>query len=84
MARQALSNRVRKGTALTSPKLTRDFPTLKLRALEHEVFALILLDGRHRVIEYIELFRGTSDGKNTFLDFAPGRTRGTQCHCPNI
>ena len=45
-ARQVLSNRVRKGTALTSPQLTRDFLTLKLGALEHEVFALILLDGR--------------------------------------
>jgi DNA repair protein RadC len=61
-ARQALSNRVRKGTALTSPHLTRDFLTIKLGALEHEVFALILLDGRHRVIEYVELFRGTIDG----------------------
>jgi DNA repair protein RadC len=53
---------VRKGTALTSPQLTRDFLTLKLGALEHEVFAVILLDGRHRVIEYVELFRGTIDG----------------------
>jgi hypothetical protein len=43
-ARQALSNRVRKGTALTSPQLTRAFLTLKLGTLEHEVFALILLD----------------------------------------
>jgi DNA repair protein RadC len=61
-ARRALSNRVRKGAALTSPQLTRDFLTIKLAALEHEVFALILLDGRHRVIEYVELFRGTIDG----------------------
>ena len=61
-ARQALSNRVRKGTALTSPQLTRDFLTLKLGTLEHEVFAVILLDGRHRVIEYVDLFRGTIDG----------------------
>ena len=61
-ARRALSNRVRKGAALPSPQLTRDFLTLKLGALEHEVFALILLDGRHRVIEYVELFRGTIDG----------------------
>ena len=61
-ARQTLSNRVRKGTALTSPQLTRDFLTLKLGSLEHEVFAVILLDGRHRVIEYVELFRGTING----------------------
>jgi DNA repair protein RadC len=61
-ARQALSNRVRKGTALTSPQLTRDYLTAKLATLEHEVFAVILLDNRHRLIEYVELFRGTIDG----------------------
>ena len=32
------------GAALTSPQLTRDFLTAKLGTLEHEVFALILLD----------------------------------------
>jgi DNA repair protein RadC len=58
-ARQALSNRVRRGTALTSPQLTRDF-TLKLGALKF--LRSLLLDGRHRVIEYVELFRGTIDG----------------------
>ncbi len=31
-------------------------------ALEHEVFAVLLLDTRHRLIEYVELFRGTIDG----------------------
>jgi hypothetical protein len=43
-ARRALSSRVGKDAAQTSPQLTRDFLTLKLGALEHEVFALILLD----------------------------------------
>jgi DNA repair protein RadC len=61
-ARQVLNHRVRKGAALTSPQLTRDFLTAKLGTLEHEVFALILLDGRHHVIDYVELFRGTIDG----------------------
>jgi len=65
-ARQTLSNRVRKRTALTSPQLRRDFLTLKLGALEHDIFAVILLDGRHRVIEYVELFRGTIDGASVY------------------
>jgi DNA repair protein RadC len=30
--------------------------------LEHEVFCVLLLDKRHRLIEYVELFRGTIDG----------------------
>jgi DNA repair protein RadC len=35
---------------------------LHLGPLEHEVFACLFLDNRHRVIEYQELFRGTIDG----------------------
>ena len=31
----------------------------KLGALEHEVFAVIHLDAQNRVIEYVEMFRGT-------------------------
>jgi DNA repair protein RadC len=30
--------------------------------LEHEVFSILLLDNRHRVIRYEEMFRGTIDG----------------------
>jgi len=48
--------------ALTSPSDTRDFLSLKLAKLEHEVFACIFLDNRHRVIAYEQLFRGTIDG----------------------
>jgi DNA repair protein RadC len=35
---------------------------VRLGYLDHEVFGLILVDKRHRVIEYVELFRGTIDG----------------------
>ena len=35
------------------------FFSLRLGSLEHEVFAAIFLDAQNRVIEYIELFRGT-------------------------
>ncbi|MGB6603171.1 MAG: JAB domain-containing protein [Steroidobacteraceae bacterium] len=47
---------------LTSPHRVREYITVTLGALDHEVFAVILVDGRHRVIEYVELFRGTIDG----------------------
>ena len=53
---------LRPGTMLNAPKVTRDFLTLTMRPLEHEVFAMIVLDNRHRVVEYVELFRGTVDG----------------------
>lgn len=44
---------------LDSPAVVRDYLRLKLGTLEHEVFAVIHLDAQHRVIEYVEMFRGT-------------------------
>jgi DNA repair protein RadC len=61
-ARNHMSRRVRRGTQLTSPKATRDYLSLKLGTLEREVFAVIFLDKRHRVISYQEMFQGTIDG----------------------
>jgi DNA repair protein RadC len=61
-ARDALNRRVRKGVALTSPQLTRDYLTAKLATREFETFCCLFLDNRHRVIDFVELFRGTIDG----------------------
>jgi len=61
-ARQALALRIRKGTELTSPQRTRDYLMAKLGEREHEVFTVIYLDNRHRLIACQELFRGTIDG----------------------
>src|SRR6202050_4726147 len=61
-AREHMSYRVRRGTQLTSPKTTRDYLTLKLGTLEREVFAVLFLDKRHRLISYQEMFQGTIDG----------------------
>jgi DNA repair protein RadC len=59
---EQMSLRVRRGTSLSSPKATRDYLALKLGNLEHEVFAVLFLDRRHRLISYQEMFRGTIDG----------------------
>jgi DNA repair protein RadC len=61
-AREHMSRRVRRGTQLSSPKTIRDYLTLKLGTLEREVFAVIFLDKRHRLISYQEMFQGTIDG----------------------
>jgi DNA repair protein RadC len=61
-ARDHMSRRVRRGTQLTSPKATCDYLSLKLGSLEREVFAVIFLDKRHRLISYQEMFQGTIDG----------------------
>ena len=55
-----LEGRLRKpGVGFTSPSLARDYLTLKLAELEHELFVCLWLDAQNRLIEYSELFRGT-------------------------
>jgi DNA repair protein RadC len=61
-ARQLLAHRVRRGASLHSPKLAGEYLSTRLGHLEYEVFGLILLDKRRRVIECFDLFRGTIDG----------------------
>ena len=61
-ARAILARRVRKGAALANPHSTRDFLRLQLATRDHEIFAVLFLDNRHRVIEFVPLFRGTIDG----------------------
>jgi len=65
-ARQALAHRVRRGASLSSPQKVREYLTMRLGYLDHEVFGLILVDKRHRVIEYVEFFRGTIDGASVY------------------
>jgi DNA repair protein RadC len=60
-ARRAMTRRVRRGISMDSPRAVREFLTMKLGTLEHETFAVLLLDTRHRLIDYVELFRGTID-----------------------
>jgi DNA repair protein RadC len=61
-ARQALTHRVRKGTLLSSPRTARDYLTTRLGTRDHEVFTVLFLDNRHRLIDCQEMFRGTIDG----------------------
>jgi DNA repair protein RadC len=58
-ARRVIGRRVRRGSAFTSPEVVRDYLRTKLATLEHEVFVSLLLDSQHRLIQYVELFRGT-------------------------
>jgi DNA repair protein RadC len=61
-ARRAMTRRVHRGTAMSSPRAVREFLAVKLGTLEHEIFSVLLLDTRHRLIDYVELFRGTING----------------------
>jgi DNA repair protein RadC len=50
------------GPMLTNPRSTREYLRMRFRDLPHEVFAILYLDNRNRVIALEELFRGTIDG----------------------
>ena len=59
IARRTLEERMKAGSALTSPGAVRDYLRLALGRREHEVFVCIWLDAQHRVIDTEESFRGT-------------------------
>ena len=66
-ARTILGERFsRHGPALGSPQDTRDYLVVQLAPLEHEVFAVVFLDNRHRVIAFRRMFRGTIDGASVY------------------
>jgi len=54
-----LDEKVMRNGLISAPADASAFFSLRLGSLEHEVFAAIFLDAQNRVIEYIELFRGT-------------------------
>lgn len=66
MGRRHLWEQLQRGEALTSPDATRRFLQARLRDYPHEVFACLLLDNRHRVIAFEEMFRGTIDAASVY------------------
>lgn len=62
LARRHFAELMQAGPVLANPQATRDFLYARLRDLPHEVFCVIFLDNRHRVLAFEELFRGTIDG----------------------
>ncbi|WP_455204485.1 RadC family protein [Kaarinaea lacus] len=62
MSRRHLQETLRRGTALSSPDDTRRYLMARLRDYAHEVFAVLFLDNRNRVISLDEMFQGTING----------------------
>ena len=54
-----LAARLHAGEVLSSPAVVHDYLRLHLGAREHEVFVVILLDSQNRVLDILDLFRGT-------------------------
>lgn len=61
-AKDILAAQVRHTDVLSNPKVVADYLVTQLAELEYELFAIIHLDIRHRLITYEEMFRGTLDG----------------------
>jgi len=61
-AETILRDRVNRGDPLTDPATVKRWLVTRLSECPHEVFCVLYLDNRHRVIAFEELFRGTLDG----------------------
>jgi DNA repair protein RadC len=59
LARRALREEMASRDLLSSPRQVRDYLRLKLAALPHECFMILLLDAQNRLLRAEELFRGT-------------------------
>ncbi|MFT3759121.1 RadC family protein [Thauera sp.] len=59
LARRALGETLSERALFDSPQAVRDWLRLRLGHLPHETFCIMLLDARHRLIEAVDLFRGT-------------------------
>lgn len=60
-AAEILADQFKREGHMDSPQTTKAYLTYKLVGNTREVFALLLLDSSHRLIEYRELFHGSID-----------------------
>lgn len=61
-ARGVVDQRMQRGMPFAEPTVSCRFFLDRLSGYDREVFAAAFLDGRHRLIDYGELFFGTVDG----------------------
>ena len=66
MARRHFSQTLSRTKVLSDPAATRDYLVAQLRDYQHEVFACLFLDNRHRIIQFKKLFHGTIDCTNVY------------------
>ena len=66
MSHRHLEATLSRGDAFTDATSTRKYVQQRLRHYEHEVFACLFLDSKHRLIAFEELFRGTIDAANVY------------------
>lgn len=67
MGRRHLAEEWQRGTCLDSPQRVRQYLSASLRDRCREIFAVIFLDNRHRVLKLEEMFSGTIDGATVHI-----------------
>jgi len=65
-AAEILQNKYLAGEAFTSSQATLDFLQLKLGKYDREVFAVMVLNSQHQLIEYKELFFGSINAASVY------------------
>jgi DNA repair protein RadC len=58
-ARRLSSNQLRRGVAIRSPDMAKLAISGKLSGYHCEMFACLFLDSKHRVLAWVEMFRGS-------------------------
>ena len=66
LGRRYLEAEVRARPVLSNPDKTKNYVKAWLSRFEHEVFACLFLDNRHRIINSEILFTGTIDGASVY------------------
>ncbi|WP_133408129.1 RadC family protein [Parashewanella tropica] len=66
LSKRIAQQSLHRGPVLSSPDVTRDYLIRQLSDRNYEVFAVLLLDSQHRVIQFVELFRGTINAASVY------------------
>ncbi len=59
LARRSIGRELKEQPVFDLPQRVKDYLRLHLAGLQHEVFAVLFLDARHRLLRMEEMFRGT-------------------------
>lgn len=66
MASRHLKESLKQQPEFTSPQQTKDYCHMLLADKPYEVFGCLMLNNKHQLIEFRELFRGTIDGASVY------------------
>lgn len=67
IAKQLSRKRLSRGRAITNATAVKEHLRNLMHEYESEVFAILLLDTKHRILAFKELFYGTIDGASVYL-----------------